>query len=509
VARRVRDVTPHLEELGLPDIVAKLCDAPAGLIVIAGGPGSGKRTTVAAMLDRINERKPLHILIVEDAIAFEFTHKEACVNQRQAGTDFRDRLQALQDAARQDPDVLSVGELRDAETAEFALSAAKMGRLVFGTIDAEDAPSAITAILSLFPLEKRRAIRQTLADNLRAVVAQKLLKGVKKGRVPTNEILIVNPLIRKLIVEARDSDLHAAIVIGFKEGMVDFTESLRQLVERGDVDKATALEVAPKPETLKLAFKGIKVSAPGILGDSTPSPAAAVPVPAPAKTKAPADAPARSLAQAAAASPPTVRRKATVRYFTRMYPNRLYRLLVVLSGQEVRQLLRNEVGQATSEGFTVRVQEPIKVEPMLPGCTVYPPRREVTVSGEEPVEARFQVLAHTQGGSLEAPMVVLRQAGRELARVLLKVRVGKPTLAYALAAASVAVPVLLKYLKLDLDAQAGADFSGYLQLLQTIVALPWWAWTTPLLLAAGVAAWWCWPREDVFWNVELDSPPPS
>ena len=130
------------------------------------------------------------------------------------------------------------------------------------------------------------------------------------------------------------------------------------------------------------------------------------------------------------------------------------------------------------------------------------------MSGEEPVEAHFQVLAHVQGGSLEEPLVVLRQAGRELARVRLTVRVGKPTLAYGLAAASVLVPVALKYLKLDLDAQAGADFSGYWQIVQTILALPWWMWTLPLLLAAGVAAWWCWPREDVFWNVELDTPPP-
>ncbi len=503
-ARRVRDVIPRLEELGLPDAVAKLCEAPAGLIVVAGGPGSGKRTKVAAMLDWINERYPLHILIVEDAIAFEFTDKEACVNQRQAGTDFHDRLQALRDAAQLDPDVLSVGELRDAETVEVALRAAETGQLVFGTSDAKDAPATITGILSLFPPEKRGAIRQALANNLRAVVAQKLIKGIKKDRVPATEILIVNPLIRKLIVEARDCDLSAAIVIGRKEGMIDFSESLRQLVERGDVEKITALEVAPNPEQLKMVFKGIKVAAAGILGDPTPP----LPPAAPVLAQAPA-APARTAAPAKSVSPPTVRRKATVRYFTRMYPNRLYRLLVVLSGEEVRKLLRNEVGQATSEGFTVRVQEPIEVEPLLPGCTVYPPRREVIVSGEEPVEARFQILAHTQGGCLEEPVVVLRQAGRELARVLLKVRVGKPTLAFGLAAASVVVPVLLKYLKLDLDAQAGANFNGYWQLLQTILALPWWTWTTPLLLAAGVAAWWCWPREDVFWNVQLDSPPPS
>jgi hypothetical protein len=100
----------------------------------------------------------------------------------------------------------------------------------------------------------------------------------------------------------------------------------------------------------------------------------------------------------------------------------------------------------------------------------------------------------------------MRQAGRELARVSLKIRVGKPKLAYGLVAASVVIPVVLKYLKLDLDAQAGAEFSGYLRLLSAVLALPWWMWTAPLLLAAGIAMWWCWPREDVFWNIELDSP---
>lgn len=195
-----------------------------------------------------------------------------------------------------------------------------------------------------------------------------------------------------------------------------------------------------------------------------------------------------------------------MRYFTRMHPHRLYRLLVVLSGQEVRKLLLNEVGQATSEGFAVRVSEPIEVEPVLPGCSVYPPRREVTVTGQEPVEARFQVMPHVEGGSVEDPAVVLRQSGRELARVSLKIKVGKPALAYALSAASVAVPLVLKFLKLHPDTQAEADFSGYRQLADAALNLPWWAWTLPLLLAAGVATWWYWPREDVFWDVDLDPP---
>src|SRR5437764_1206160 len=136
---------------------------------------------------------------------------------------------------------------------------------MFGTIPSSTAATTINRIRDLFPANKHTAIRQALANNLKAVVAQKLIKGLKVGRVPTNEIMIVNPTIRKLISEGMDAKISDAIKIGFLEGMVDFTENLRQLVERGDVDKATALEIAPSPEQLKMALKGIKVAAPGIL----------------------------------------------------------------------------------------------------------------------------------------------------------------------------------------------------------------------------------------------------
>ncbi|HVK08257.1 MAG TPA: twitching motility protein PilT, partial [Gemmataceae bacterium] len=135
----------------------------------------------------------------------------------------------------------------------------------FGTIHASSAPTTINRILDLFPPEKHNAIRQALANNLKAIVAQKLVKGLRKPRCPTNEIMIVNPTIRKLIAEGRDHSLSDAIKIGYLEGMIDFTENLRQLVERGDVDRATALEFAPDPEKLKMAFKGIKMSNVGIL----------------------------------------------------------------------------------------------------------------------------------------------------------------------------------------------------------------------------------------------------
>jgi twitching motility protein PilT len=265
VARRVNNFIPKFKDLGLPDSIEKLCNFPEGLVILAGVTGSGKSTTIAAMLDFVAEREPLHILTVEDPIEFTFTDRKAYINQREIGLDVCDWHKALKDAVRQDPDVILVGELRDVETFEAAVHAAETGHLVFGTIHAASAATTINRILDLFPPDKHTAIRQALANNLKAVVAQKLIKGLKKGRVPTNEIMIVNPIVKKLISEGQDSKLLDAIRMCFQEGMIDFTENLRQLVERGDVDKAIALEVAPNPEQLKMAMKGIKVAAPGIL----------------------------------------------------------------------------------------------------------------------------------------------------------------------------------------------------------------------------------------------------
>jgi len=267
ISRRVNTSIPTFEKLGLPATIGSLCNFPEGLVILAGVTGSGKSTTIASMLDYIASREPLHILTVEDPIEFTFVDKKSYFNQREIGLDCIGWHKALKDAVRQDPDVILVGELRDIETFEAAIHAAETGHLVFGTIHAASAATTINRILDLFPPEKHGAIRQALANNLKAIVAQKLLKSIKPGvgRVPTNEIMIVNPIVRKLISEGRDSSLLDAIRMGYQEGMVDFTENLRQLVDRGDIDKATALEVAPNPEQLKMAMKGIKVATPGIL----------------------------------------------------------------------------------------------------------------------------------------------------------------------------------------------------------------------------------------------------
>ncbi len=267
VARRVNTSIPSFAKLGLPASIETLCHFDQGMIILAGITGSGKSTTIAAMLEYINEHQRVHILTIEDPIEFTFTDKKAIVNQREVGLDVTDWHMALKHLVRQDPDVILVGEMRDRETFEAGIQAAETGHLVFGTIHASSAPSTIGRILDLFPADMHTSIRQGLAFNLKAVVAQKLLPSVKPGvqRMPANEIMILNPTIRELITKAEDKKLSDAIKIGFLEGMLDFTESLRLLVDRGDVDKAAALEVAPNPEALKMALKGIKVATPGIL----------------------------------------------------------------------------------------------------------------------------------------------------------------------------------------------------------------------------------------------------
>ncbi len=266
-ARRVNNTVPTFEKLGLPPTIEKLCKYDQGMIILAGVTGSGKSTTIASMLDYINARERVHILTIEDPIEYTFDDKKAVINQREIGLDVVDWATALKHAVREDPDIILVGEMRDRDTFEAGINAAETGHLVFGTIHANSAPSTIGRILDLFPADMHPAMRQSLAFNLKAIVAQKLLPSIKPGvhRVPTNEIMILNPTIRELIIKAEDKKLPDAIRIGFLEGMLDFTESLTQLVQRGDVDQATALEVAPNPEALKMAIKGIKVAAPGIL----------------------------------------------------------------------------------------------------------------------------------------------------------------------------------------------------------------------------------------------------
>ncbi|MDO5565680.1 MAG: PilT/PilU family type 4a pilus ATPase [Planctomycetia bacterium] len=267
VARRINNFIPELEKLHLPVVLYELCKHSQGMVLLAGVTGSGKSTTIASMLNWVNRNYKKHILTLEDPIEFMFMEEQCLINQREIGQDVVDFGVGMKHAVREDPDVMLVGEMRDRETFETAIHAAETGHLVFGTIHASSAPSTIGRILDLFPADMHKAIRSALAMNLKGIVAQKLLPSILPGtsRVPTVEVMIMTSIIRKLILEEQDEKLGDAIRIGAQEGMQDFTMSLKTLVQAKKIDRATAFEVAPNIESLKMALKGIEVKEPGIL----------------------------------------------------------------------------------------------------------------------------------------------------------------------------------------------------------------------------------------------------
>jgi twitching motility protein PilT len=267
VARKVNQWIPDFEGLNLPPAMVELCKFDQGMVLLAGVTGSGKSTTIASMLNWINQHERVHILTLEDPIEFVFTEDKALINQREIGLDVKDFSIGMKHAVREDPDVMLVGEMRDEETFLTAIHAAETGHLVFGTIHASSAPSTIGRILDLFPQSMHPALRSAIAMNMKGIVAQKLLPSIKEGvgRVPTVEIMTFNSIVRKLILEGRDEKLSDAIRMCEKEGMQDFTMSLKNLVDSELIDRATAFEVAPNVEALRMALKGISVAQPGIL----------------------------------------------------------------------------------------------------------------------------------------------------------------------------------------------------------------------------------------------------
>ena len=267
VARRVNNWIPNFKALHLPECLESLCRISQGMILLSGITGSGKSTTIASMLDWINHNYRKHILTLEDPIEFTFTEDKCLINQREIGNDVKDFMIGMKHAVREDPDIIVVGEMRDRETFEAAIQAAETGHLVFGTIHASTAPSTIGRILDLFPEGQRTAVRAAMAFNMKAIIAQKLLPSIKPGlaRVPAVEIMTFSTMIRKLLIEEQDEKLGDALRIGREDGMQDFVTSLKQLVEDELIDRATAFEVAPNPEALKMALKGIELRDAGIL----------------------------------------------------------------------------------------------------------------------------------------------------------------------------------------------------------------------------------------------------
>ncbi|MEJ5260486.1 MAG: PilT/PilU family type 4a pilus ATPase [Anaerohalosphaeraceae bacterium] len=267
VARRISGRIPPFETLHLPPIVEKIADNHDGLILVTGPTGCGKTSTIASMIDHINRTRSEHIITIEDPIEFLHVDKKSIVSQREIGIDVLNWNDALRTLMRQDPDVVVIGEMRDQQTVTAAMRAAETGHLVFGTLHANNAPQTIQRLLDMFPQEERDLIRQTFALTMRAIISQQLLPGIRPDvpRIPAVEILINTPVVRKLISESREGDLSSVIRSSYGEGMVDFTESLRKLVEEEYIDLRVAEQYAPNVEELKMALKGIRSTAGGIL----------------------------------------------------------------------------------------------------------------------------------------------------------------------------------------------------------------------------------------------------
>jgi twitching motility protein PilT len=261
VARRVNNKIPDFKGLFLPPAIERLCQFDQGLILLAGVTGSGKSTTIASMLNFINQTYRKHILTLEDPIEFVFTEDKCLINQREVGQDVKDFSIGMKHAVREDPDIILVGEMRDEETFMTAIHAAETGHLVFGTIHASSAATTITRILDLFPEEMHQAIRSALAFNMKGIVAQKLLKSIKPGvsRVPIVEMMFFDVMVKKYVLEGRDEELPDHIRKSHRDGMQDFTQSLKSLIDQGLIDRQDALEIAPNREALMMALKGIGV----------------------------------------------------------------------------------------------------------------------------------------------------------------------------------------------------------------------------------------------------------
>lgn len=262
VARRVNNTIPDFKGLYLPESIERLCVLDQGMVLLAGVTGSGKSTTIGSMLNYINRNYRKHILTLEDPIEFVFTEDKCLINQREIGADVKNFEIGMKHAVREDPDIILVGELRDVETFKTAIHAAETGHLVFGTIHAASASSCIGRILDLFPQEEHASIRSAIAFNMKGIIAQKLLKSIKPGvsRVPVCEVMFIDVLIRKYVLEEQDHLIADHIRKSFRDGMQDFTQSLKSLIDQQLIDRNDAMEIAPNREALEMALKGIGVS---------------------------------------------------------------------------------------------------------------------------------------------------------------------------------------------------------------------------------------------------------
>lgn len=248
VFRTIPSKVLTMEDLGLGEVFRRIADVPRGLVLVTGPTGSGKSTTLAALIDYLNTSKHQHILTVEDPIEFVHESKKSLINQREVHRDTLGFNEALRSALREDPDVILVGELRDLETIRLALTAAETGHLVFGTLHTTSAAKTIDRIVDVFPAEEKSMVRSMLSESLQAVVSQSLLKKIGGGRVAAHEIMLGTPAIRNLIREDKVAQMYSAIQTGGSLGMQTLDSCLESLVNSGKVSRESARLQAKTPE---------------------------------------------------------------------------------------------------------------------------------------------------------------------------------------------------------------------------------------------------------------------
>jgi twitching motility protein PilT len=252
VMRAIPHEIPPFDTLGLPAVVPTLAELRRGLVLVTGPTGSGKSTTLASLINIINQSKPLHIVTVEDPIEFLHTHNRSIVNQREVGSDTKSFAEALRHVLRQDPDVILIGEMRDTETIATALTAAETGHLVFATLHTQDAPQTIDRIIDVFPSAQQDQIRIQLAGSLEAVITQQLvLSATGFGRTPVAEVMLCNPAIRNLIRSAKTHQIYSLIQTGASMGMQTMDQGLAKAVQAGTITEAMAFDRCHDPSELR------------------------------------------------------------------------------------------------------------------------------------------------------------------------------------------------------------------------------------------------------------------